>query len=238
MHTHLTFNREGVEPPRNIMSAFQDTPQRIITSAAILIIISVAYIVDTYVLGSTIFILSLIAAVGILAYVIEWPRFRQNENPVLWQLLGLLYIVPPLIATYQLWVFKPVFLLWLVLITISADVGAYFTGRLVGGPKLWPSVSPGKTQSGALGGIAAALLVSVIFWGIVGPFPNLFRWPGLLYTTFVLTLAGIGGDLFESWLKRRVGRKDSSNLLPGHGGLLDRLDSHLIVLPLGAMIAF
>lgn len=112
--------------------------------------------------------------------------------------------------------------LWLVSIVIAADVGGYFAGRLIGGPKLWPRVSPNKTWAGALGGLALALLVGSAFYA-----SGRVTLPMLVALSGVLAVASILGDLAESALKRRFGRKDSSNLIPGHGGLLDRFDGLL-----------
>jgi phosphatidate cytidylyltransferase len=109
--------------------------------------------------------------------------------------------------------------LWLVLVVVAADVGAYFTGRLIGGPKLWPAVSPGKTRSGAIGGLVAALAVGLAF-GAIHDWA-LLRLAGL---SLAVAVASQLGDLLESAVKRRFGVKDASRLIPGHGGLMDRLD--------------
>ncbi len=112
--------------------------------------------------------------------------------------------------------------LWLFLTVIAADVGAYFVGRSVGGPKLWPAVSPGKTRSGALGGLAAGIATGAIA-------ALVFGWPplriGLLSAG--IAVASQAGDLLESAVKRRFAVKDASGLIPGHGGLMDRLDGVL-----------
>ena len=111
-------------------------------------------------------------------------------------------------------------ILWLVIVVVAADVGAYFVGRRVGGRRLWPAVSPGKTWSGALGGLAAAGIVGMIFaWLVVGWHP--WRIGGLSLGIAVCSQAG---DLLESAVKRRFGFKDASRLIPGHGGVMDRLD--------------
>jgi len=111
---------------------------------------------------------------------------------------------------------------WLVCIVIAADVGGYFAGKTLGGPKLMPRVSPNKTWSGTLGGLFLALLVGTAFWhsGTIGV-------PSLIVLSGVIAAASQSGDLLESWLKRRYGVKDSSSLIPGHGGLLDRFDGLL-----------
>lgn len=109
--------------------------------------------------------------------------------------------------------------LWLVLVVIAADVGAYFVGRRVGGPKLWVRVSPGKTWSGALGGLAAAAVVGTVFAIAVD-------WPpgGIALLSLGIAVFSQFGDLLESAVKRQFGVKDASALIPGHGGFMDRLD--------------
>jgi phosphatidate cytidylyltransferase len=113
-------------------------------------------------------------------------------------------------------------LLWLILVVIAADVGAYFVGRMIGGPRLWPAVSPGKTWSGALGGLGLALVVGVT----VGTRIDMTL-PGVAFLSLAVAVASQLGDLLESAVKRRYNVKDASALIPGHGGLLDRLDGIL-----------
>ena len=118
--------------------------------------------------------------------------------------------------------------LWTLTIVWATDIGAYFAGRAIGGPKLAPRLSPNKTWAGLLGGMAAALVVGAcIAWA--GRLPLLCWVAGA-----PLAAAAQGGDLFESWLKRRSGVKDSGKLLPGHGGVLDRLDG---VVPVAVLVA-
>jgi phosphatidate cytidylyltransferase len=125
-----------------------------------------------------------------------------------------------------------------LLLTWASDIGAYAVGRLVGGPKLIPSVSPGKTISGALGGVAAAVLVSWFYVPLVlAPYAQLALAPWeRVVLGIVLSVAAQIGDLAESLLKRDAGVKDSSRIIPGHGGLLDRFDSLLFVLPVAALL--
>ncbi|WRH64792.1 MAG: phosphatidate cytidylyltransferase [Fuscovulum sp.] len=110
-------------------------------------------------------------------------------------------------------------ILWLVIIVVVSDVAGYFVGRIMGGPKFWPKVSPKKTWSGTVAGWIGAALVGLCFV-IAGR----GDW-GLLILSPIVALAGQLGDILESWVKRRAGVKDSSNLIPGHGGLLDRFDA-------------
>ncbi|GHC58437.1 phosphatidate cytidylyltransferase [Neogemmobacter tilapiae] len=110
-------------------------------------------------------------------------------------------------------------LLWLIGVVIASDVLGYFAGRLLGGPKFWPAISPKKTWSGTVAGWIGAGLVGLGFvtWGGA-------PW-GLVWVSALLALAGQMGDIGESWLKRQAGVKDSSNLIPGHGGVMDRFDA-------------
>ena len=118
---------------------------------------------------------------------------------------------------------------------IATDTGAYFTGRLLGGPKLMPKISPKKTWSGLMGGIAFSIAVSLLMLPVV-PWPENSGIAIILAVVFALLAQT--GDFFESWLKRTHGAKDSGSLLPGHGGLLARLDGYIIVLPLYAMLLY
>ncbi len=125
-----------------------------------------------------------------------------------------------------------------LLLTWATDIGAFFVGRSVGGRKLIPAVSPGKTVSGAIGGVVASVLVT---WGYVHfalrPAAQLALSPaGVLVFGVVVSVAAQLGDLVESLLKREAGVKDSSTLLPGHGGVLDRLDSLFFVLPVAHLL--
>jgi phosphatidate cytidylyltransferase len=117
----------------------------------------------------------------------------------------------------------------------SSDIGAYMIGRLAGGPKLVPSISPGKTWSGAVGGLACAALAGL---AVAACFSSGFSSPHVLTLAIVLGIVSQAGDLLESALKRHFGVKDSGRMIPGHGGLLDRLDALLAVAPVAALLAF
>lgn len=111
------------------------------------------------------------------------------------------------------------FVLWLMGIVIISDIAGYFFGRILGGPKFWPSLSPKKTWSGTVAGWIGTLLLGTGLW--------LSGWGGLalIWCSPLVCFAGQMGDIAESWLKRRAGVKDSSNLIPGHGGFMDRFDA-------------
>ncbi|RKF15251.1 phosphatidate cytidylyltransferase [Roseovarius spongiae] len=118
-------------------------------------------------------------------------------------------------------VIGPGWVLWLICVVIASDVAGYFVGRSLGGPKFWPRISPKKTWSGTIGGWVAAGLVGLVFglWFGAGA--------ALAPVSVIVAFAGQMGDILESALKRRAGVKDSSNIIPGHGGVLDRFDAML-----------
>jgi phosphatidate cytidylyltransferase len=131
-----------------------------------------------------------------------------------------------------------VLLIFPLVVTWASDIGAYFVGRALGKRKLIPSVSPGKTVAGAVGGLAASMLVAWAFArGVLVPVANLgfTPWGALLFGGLVSAAAQLG-DLFESLLKREARVKDSSHIIPGHGGILDRFDSLIFVLPLAYLL--
>jgi phosphatidate cytidylyltransferase len=125
-----------------------------------------------------------------------------------------------------------------LVLTWASDIGAYFVGRTVGGRKLLPAVSPGKTVSGALGGLAATILVSWLYvrYALAPAASLTMTLPATIAFGLVISIAAQVGDLTESLLKREANVKDSSRLIPGHGGLLDRLDSLLFVLPVAYLL--
>lgn len=117
--------------------------------------------------------------------------------------------------------FGLVWMLWLVLLVAATDIFGYFAGRIIGGPKFWPRVSPKKTWSGTIAGWVGAALIGWAFMAATGAGAE------LIWISVALSLASQMGDIAESALKRHVGVKDSSNLLPGHGGVYDRFDGML-----------
>lgn len=112
----------------------------------------------------------------------------------------------------------------IIAVVWPTDIFAYFTGRSIGGPKLMPRVSPKKTISGALGGLVAGVVFGVLFAEWVAGSAGLF----IVVLAALLSIFGQAGDLYESWIKRRFGVKDSGRLIPGHGGLMDRIDGLII----------
>ena len=130
------------------------------------------------------------------------------------------------------------FLATVCLLVWTADIFAYFVGRAIGKRKLAPTISPGKSWEGAIGGLVAVLVLAAVFAAVSPTHDNLFSllrdrfgWAGLLAACAALVALAIMGDLVESLVKRAAGAKDSSRLLPGHGGVLDRIDALLPVFP-------
>ena len=131
--------------------------------------------------------------------------------------------------------YRPEGVRWLIVmlaLTFAVDT-AYVTGRLIGRHILWPAVSPSKTWEGFTGGMLAGALVAIFLPRALSIAP---QWPWLVAFAFVLPFAAIAGDFLESALKRRMGVKDMSDVLPGHGGLLDRLDSLLVVRAIAILV--
>ena len=146
--------------------------------------------------------------------------------------LGFLVLVPPALAMVAL---QPQDALLALAVAWIADTAAYFVGRRWGRRKLAPSISPGKTWEGAAGGLvgaaAYAMILSILFAGMQGT-----RMAAFLGAAALLVAVSIVGDLFESAVKRQAGVKDSGTILPGHGGMLDRIDSATAVLPVAALL--
>jgi phosphatidate cytidylyltransferase len=143
---------------------------------------------------------------------------------------GAVLAAPVMLRADAQWGFRAVILLFAVVWT--TDVVAYFVGRQIGGPRLWPAVSPKKTWSGALAGMVAAVGAGVVVAKIAG----LADLPVIAALCAGLSVVGQAGDLLESAVKRRFGTKDASRLIPGHGGLMDRLDGFVAAAVVGTLI--
>jgi phosphatidate cytidylyltransferase len=159
-----------------------------------------------------------------LYYLLRYEEFPQLLPELALSCLGLLYV--PFLLGHFFWLWQlpqgRYWLLWFLLVIFAGDTGAYYSGRWFGVKKLYPQVSPGKTVAGSLGGLVASLAVGLGFglWLPLGASLSV-----LISLALLAAVVGQFGDLFESMLKRRAQVKDASSLLPGHGGLLDRLDS-------------
>jgi len=187
---------------------------RVLSGIAMIVIALMAAVVGGYFFAA-------LAAAAATAMFYEWLRIVRGWN-FGWKIGGFFYCLLPALAL--LWIRDRSgdhglsLLLWVFLVTWATDIGAYFAGRKFGKRKLAPSISPGKTVEGLWGGVAAAALFGAA-WVFA---TDLDRTLILLAPLFAV--AAQAGDLFESKMKRRAGIKDSGDILPGHGGVLDRLD--------------
>ena len=164
----------------------------------------------------------------------EWSRmalaapFASGSRRAAWLALGLPYVALPCVAL--LWIradphFGRATALWLLALTVAADCGAYLAGRCLGGPRLAPRISPGKTWAGLFGAIAAGMAVGLVT-ALALDLASLWS---IMILSGLLAIVEQGGDLLESAFKRRFGVKDSGRIIPGHGGVLDRVDGLMAV---------
>ena len=214
---------------------------RFITTAAATYLFVAVWAFNTNLMGAEVFIPYLISIIYLLVSELYFDRPENVQNWAL-ALMAQLYIALPFaslntlcfIATpagvsYYYWYALSLFIfLW------SSDTGAYVFGSWLGKHKLFPRISPGKSWEGSIGGCITAIVASQViasfipFAETVTPLTSRLLWAGLALLTVVI---GTWGDLVESLLKRRLGIKDSGNILPGHGGMLDRFDSSLLAIP-------
>ena len=201
---------------------------RTLSGVAMIIVAIAAVVIGGYAFA-------ILAAAAATAVFYEWTRLTKGWGPA-WYIGGFLYAA--IAALALLWIRERAdnadglrLVLWVFIVVWSVDIGAYFTGRAIGGPKLAPSISPGKTWAGFYGGVAAAALLGGAW--------VLYRELNLVLLLLAPLFAAVaqGGDLFESWMKRRAGVKDSGGWLPGHGGVFDRVDGLLPVAILTAIAA-
>jgi len=182
--------------------------------------------------------LALVVAASV-ALLWEWWRMWRRKpggDPVAVLLAGWAYMLVGAASLYWLRsdsVVGLIDVLFLLVVVWSSDIGAYVAGRLVGGPKLAPAISPGKTWSGAVGGLVAAMAIGLVVTRLAAPGPVLHA----LVVAGGLSVASQLGDLLESACKRHFGVKDSSGLIPGHGGVFDRLDGVLAAAPVAVLLA-
>lgn len=174
-----------------------------------------------------------------------WLARKLRPSPSTCAVAGWLVIWPMWFALVTLREASPWLLLALAALVWVADIAAYFAGKRFGRHKLAPAVSPGKTWEGVAGGMAGVAVYALVLGAVAGrgdaPLARIFE-PGsgipALLAMLVLTAVSVVGDLFESWMKRGAGLKDSSRLLPGHGGILDRIDALTSTLPIAALALY
>lgn len=163
----------------------------------------------------------------------EWNHLTSksyiNKSPALWKVIGIFYITAPCVALMYIQNKHQghLIIFWLLLTVWASDISAFFVGKIVGGPKLAPKVSPKKTWSGFLATLVVSYIIgikSVTFFGSQSP-------KSLITLTITIAIYAQIGDLIESWIKRKFEVKDSGSILPGHGGILDRVDGIIITAP-------
>ena len=198
----------------------ENTKQRVITA---LILIPIALYAILY--SKSIFLL-LAIAIAILMTA-EWLDIIKNaQDQKKWRLIGFFYVLIPIYSVIKIRLYDADILFWMFVVIWATDIFAFFAGRSLGGPKLAPKISPNKTWSGLAGGLFASMMI-----GMMSSF--MFS-GGVLFFIFIsamLALIEQISDLLESKFKRIFGVKDSGNLIPGHGGVLDRLDGMMLVAP-------
>lgn len=210
----------------------------------------VLFFVQDYLLFLNSAFWSLASAAWVLfgAYLLQGGQSRWESTPrYLRVAIGPIILITAWLALYQSKSMGTGFLLSILLLVWVADISAYFAGRRWGRRKLAPEISPGKSWEGLVGGVVGVFVLSWSWLSLDHLFPilqvGLFErlmdhgWVVFLPSILFLTLMSVVGDLIESLIKRSAGAKDSSQLLPGHGGVLDRLDALLPVLPLAVMLA-
>lgn len=198
----------------------ENTRQRVI-SALILVPLAVYAICFS---KSLFFIFVLAATILMTAEWLDLIKSAQDQKK--WRLIGLFYILIPMYCTLKLRLEDPNILLWMFAVIWATDIFAFFSGKTFGGAKLAPTISPNKTWTGLAGGIVASVII-----GFLSSF--MFR-GGIIFFVFLSAFLAVveqASDLLESKFKRIFGVKDSGNIIPGHGGILDRLDGVMLVAP-------
>ncbi len=179
------------------------------------------------------FLIALLALVPMAYFMLTrpFPEKARTAEPA-WAVLGGAYVVLPVLMLFHIHLFFPEGRTWvffILLVIFSSDTGAFYVGKALGKHKLYEALSPNKTWEGAVGGLLSSLLVAALFLRI---FPVREVGIPILLLAVFLSAAGQIGDLVESMLKRNRGIKDSGKALPGHGGLLDRVDGLLFGIPI------
>ncbi len=213
---------------------------------------TLVYLIITTILGGELlFVLSEVVDVNPITTDIVWPYAvslvfwvlivpflltlsKPARNTAMMMLIGWLVLLPTLLAMYQLRTIDPMILLIFMSVVWISDTAAYFVGKKFGKHKLAPQISPGKTWEGVMGALLAVLCYAMALGYYLEETISFVIM--LTFAVIGLAILGIIGDLFESQLKRQVGIKDSGTILPGHGGVLDRIDALTSTLPTAALI--
>lgn len=231
------------------LAEIEDTLSRTVLLAANLALVVALVWASRSSVGYTLVLFQLVSVIGVVWWLVallwlgryDFASDHDTNARVFKLAAGALSMIPAWCALAWIHASQPNGHRWLLTalaIVWAADSGAYFVGRKFGGRffvgrKLAPRVSPNKTIEGLLGGVVAGILVGVLFALFAGANPS--QLPAVALVALAAVLFSVIGDLFESLLKRHVGVKDSGNLIPGHGGILDRIDGVLAALPVFAL---
>lgn len=226
----------AAELSSSALSQKQDLRVRTLSAIVMLALVGFAFWQGGRVLDGLIIIAAIITY-GEFAILVR-KLGQDQKRRIVWWLAGGLYIG---LAAVSLVTMPPLVVALVLGVVIFTDTGAYFSGRAIGGPKIAPTISPSKTWAGLLGGMfASAIFLGLMIWWIASAAaalaPSQAAMSDIWRAVSIAALLGAGlavaaqsGDFFESWLKRRAGVKDSSRLIPGHGGVFDRVDGLLPV---------
>ncbi|WP_262691596.1 phosphatidate cytidylyltransferase [Kordiimonas aestuarii] len=197
---------------------------------AVLMILALVWVLEANALPSAALLLTALLVTAVVGTLLAHASLVTG-----WWLAGVAYVGFPIAALWLVRDFNALLVLWIFLVVWATDVGGYFAGKGIGGPKLAPRISPKKTWAGLLGGMALSVAISVAMQAVV-PFAS----SALVLAGFAALLAiwAQVGDLLESGIKRHFGVKDSGGLIPGHGGLLDRVDGLVFVAPAVVIISW
>ena len=204
---------------------------RVITSAALLIGLALVILGEMYI--PKIHIVRWVSTLIVMGGIVETIMCLVKTNVKTFQKNSLLFsayllwLIVVLCSTYVVGA-RPWIMLWMLMIIVGADVGAWFFGLIFGGDKMWEKISAHKTWSGQIGGIICGTGMSLVY-GLIGTHTFM---SDLLWVGISVSLLSQYGDLTASFIKRKLDIKDFSNLLPGHGGIMDRIDGWIYVLPL------
>lgn len=198
----------------------ENTKQRVISS---LILIPIAL----YAIFSSKNLFIFLSIAIAMMMTAEWlDMIKKEHDQTKWRTIGLFYILIPIFSVIKIRLHDSSILFWMFSIIWATDIFAFFAGKKLGGPKIAPSISPNKTWSGLAGGVSASI--------VIGLMSSLMFSGGIIFFVFIsiiLSLLEQASDLLESKFKRIFGVKDSGNIIPGHGGVLDRMDGMMLVAP-------
>ena len=219
------------------LSLSENLQARLVTALVLAPIVLAIVAVGGWMYNALILVAAVIVAMeweGIVTTSLDEPKLPEQIKK--WRVAGVIYAAFFGTAAIYLRDAEGGFgmVMFLLFVVWAMDIGAYFTGRFIGGPKVAPSISPKKTWSGLCGGVVASGFVGAVF----SIFMSEVTLIGIVIIAMLLGLISQAGDFFESWVKRRFGVKDSGTLLPGHGGLMDRVDSLVTGAPFLVAVTF